>query len=83
MEKVVWRIFAQKVDKRSAWALSEPGAVATGQRFTLGIVVGSVALSLGPVATTTPRGLPARGPRSAPGSDKVTHFLCKLRGGGK
>ena len=50
--------------------LSEPGAVATGQRFTLRIVVRSVRLSLGPVATTTPRGLPARGARSAPGSDR-------------
>jgi hypothetical protein len=26
-------------------------------------------LLLDPVASTTPRGLPARGPRSAPGSD--------------
>ncbi len=26
---------------------------------------------LDPVASTTPRGLPARGPRSAPGSDFV------------
>ena len=39
-------------------------------------------LSFRPVATTTPRGLPARGPRSAPGSDTarcrlVFDFLCK------
>jgi len=45
--------------------VSEPGAVATGPllisltQFTNGC----------PVASTTPRGLPARGPRTAPGSD--------------
>src|SRR5215831_8687004 len=34
--------------------------------------------SLGPVASTTPRGLPAWGPRSAPGSDPWK-FARKLR----
>src|SRR2546426_7863407 len=30
-----------------------------------------------PVAATTPRGLPARGPRSAPGSDRIT-YTCPM-----
>jgi len=41
--------------------VSEPGAIATGSSRT--------SESRDPVASTTPRGLPARGPRSAPGTD--------------
>jgi len=56
---------------------SEPGAVATGQRFNLkNEQFAKRRESVRPVASTTPRGLPARGPRSAPGSD-VENFLCK------
>jgi hypothetical protein len=55
--------------------VSEPRAVATGS--TEGVEY-SAKGSPDPVATTTPRGLPARGPRSAPGSD-VEHFLCKVQ----
>ena len=41
--------------------VSEPGAIATGSRDSTRVYDS--------VASTTPRGLPARGPRSAPGSD--------------
>src|SRR5438105_6253551 len=60
---------------------SVPGAVAiaTGaQASSLAIIrrrdgtaTGTVALQSYPVASTTPRGLPARGPRSAPGTDLI------------
>ncbi len=44
---------------------TEPGAVATG----LVAISHELVFAGDPVANTTPRGLPARGPRSAPGSD--------------
>jgi hypothetical protein len=60
---------------------SEPGAVATGQglngKMDAGNTKASKNLSIRLVATTTPRGLPARGPRSAPGSDFV--LACSAR----
>jgi len=37
--------------------------------------------SLDPVATTTPRGLPARGPRSAPGSDTEDGWIIRMQSG--
>jgi glycosyltransferase involved in cell wall biosynthesis len=37
---------------------------------------------LDPVAATTPRGLPARGPRSAPGSDSLRRFKIVFAGTG-
>src|SRR5687767_5552412 len=46
---------------------SVPGAVATGSHHGLPVPV----TALHPVASTTPRGLPARGPRSAPGTDCI------------
>jgi 4-hydroxybenzoyl-CoA reductase subunit alpha len=46
--------------EKFGWAKSVPGAVATGSSTPAGH---------DPVASTTPRGLPARGPRSAPGTD--------------
>jgi hypothetical protein len=51
-------------DRQQRQRNTEPEAVATGSRF------GSPGLASenDPVATTTPRGLPARGPRSASGS---------------
>jgi ribosomal protein L11 methyltransferase len=45
------------------WLVSEPGAVATGSSDSIGL--------LDPVASNTPRGLPAGGPRSAPGTDTI------------
>src|SRR5207245_6579023 len=65
---------------------SVPGAVATG--LTL---AGSndqetndrfrPRLRLCPVASTTPRGLPARGPRSAPGTDLIPQTKTLPTGG--
>src|SRR5260370_37959160 len=52
--------------------LSVPGAVATGSSAPMAAV--------DPVATTTPRGLPARGPRSAPGSDTIDRKLPPGKG---
>src|SRR5216684_5867244 len=37
--------------------------------------------SLDPVASTTPRGLPARGPRSAPGSDTEDGWIIRTQSG--
>ena len=37
--------------------------------------------SLDPVASTTPRGLPARGPRSAPGSDTEDGWIVRAQSG--
>ena len=37
--------------------------------------------SLDPVASTTPRGLPARGPRSAPGSDTEDGWIVRAQAG--
>src|SRR5687767_15920166 len=45
------------------WYVSVPGAVTTGS--------GDPSAILDPVAPTTPRGLPAWGPRSAPGTDII------------
>jgi ribosomal protein L11 methyltransferase len=45
------------------WDVSVPGAVATGS--------GDPSAIADPVATTTPRELPAWGPRSAPGTDTI------------
>src|SRR5258707_3646273 len=52
--------------------VSEPGAVATGSSAPMAVV--------DPVATTTLRGLPARGPRSAPGSDRIDRKLPPGKG---
>src|SRR2546429_5127878 len=54
-------------------------AIATGaQASSLAIIrrrdngaTGTVALQSYPVASTTPRGLPARGPQPAPGTDSI------------
>jgi hypothetical protein len=56
---------------KKCFTLSEPEAVATGQRFTLRIVTGSVRFGLGPVATPTRRGSD-RGP-----ADRLSTFLCE------
>src|SRR5882724_2978284 len=69
----VGTFYALKVG--SASSVSEPGAVATGSARVfdydepfMGLIPSWVS---DPVASTTPRGLPARGPRSAPGSDTI------------
>src|SRR6266446_7675154 len=69
---------------------SVPGAVATG--LTLASSNDQETndrfrprLRLYPVASTTPRGLPARGPRSAPGTDFIpqTRMLSTVRRPGR
>jgi DNA mismatch repair protein MutL len=76
---------ATAIEREAFELVSEPGAVATGSsEAPLAVSIGSSHVtertehqqpatgqqqSLDPVASTTPRGLPARGPRSARGSD--------------
>jgi len=64
----VWYELGLPLDERRT--NTEPGAVATGSSEDTHKFIFATRLVINhhPVATTTPRGLPARGPRSAPGS---------------
>jgi hypothetical protein len=73
-----WAVRSQMSEVRSQQSATKHYAL-----LTVGLLPRSPALAVYPVATTTPRGLPARGPRSAPGSDKITRQdVCAPRAGG-
>jgi geranylgeranyl reductase family protein len=63
------RVFAEKISGRGFKRVQ--GKMATVRQEG----------SLDPVASTTPRGLPARGPRSAPGSDTEDGWIVRAQSG--